>query len=180
MSSNTCLNECLFPYRPDGSTVNHHLLTDIFPTLSQADVQRHVTGLDDSSCHHDFTGSKSIDGRMTSLDVGERTLLAVVDNHPTNGGCLVIEDEEAHDVINAFLYDGESSVFPISSLTFWRRLYQCLALTAQWIEILCAGFKHDLETRRSGMGSNKLEKKHRDLDELLNHVALRETELALS
>ena len=113
-----------------------------------------------------------VDGRVVRLDRGERSLAYVLEQQAQDGDCptLVTDDEDAFDGLLHRVLTSQSSVLPVNSVEFVRRLFDCGALGETDVVRICEHVRDDLGLRQAFMHSHKRIRKQRSLDELLTHV----------
>jgi hypothetical protein len=69
--------------------------------------------------------------------------------------------------------DGVVGTYPIPSLSLIRSMYDCGALVSTEVELVCGQVTESVDLL-PGMSADKINRKIRQAEELLNHVALTE------
>ena len=108
--------------------------------------------------------------RLLRFDRGERSLVHVLDR---DDAVVVTSDEDAIDLIRQLVEDGVVGTYPIPSLSLIRSMYDCGALVSTEVELVCGQVTEGVDLL-PGMSADKINRKIRQAEELLNYVALTE------
>ena len=162
--SRTCWSECFSSQAP---------LTQVMPSLTISDLLPALLEQDDAGYEFAVPSEVDVDGREVHLDSGERSIAHVLERQAQHGDCpiLVLDDEDAFDALFHRVVTGHSSILPVNSLAFVRKLFDCGAFEEVDVVRICDHVRDDLGgDRQAFMSSRKRVRKQRSLDELLTHV----------
>jgi hypothetical protein len=161
----TCFDDECFGISSNGST---HL-SDICSNYSYEEVKSTLEVRADGA-YEGLPDRVRVGDRQLRFDRGERSLVHVLDE---DDSVMVTNDEDAFDLIKKLAGDGVVSVYPIQSVSLLRSMYDCGALVAAEVALLCREVRDGVACL-PGMSVDKVNRKIRQVDELLNHVALAE------
>jgi len=143
------------------------------PSLTISDLLPALLEQDDAGYEFAVPSEVDVDGREVHLDSGERSIAHVLERQAQHGDCpiLVLDDEDAFDALFHRVVTGHSSILPVNSLAFVRKLFDCGAFEEVDVVRICDHVRDDLGgDRQAFMSSRKRVRKQRSLDELLTHV----------
>lgn len=162
-SSTTCIDvECFG--RSGGIGTLH-------PLITQETIGSTVQVVDEPTS--DLPTVVEVGSRTLLFDDGERGLAALLDaNEDHDDVALVTYDEDAFDVLITLVENDRLRVNPIPTLRLLRSMYECGSLTLSELEAIAVAAHEDLVERMTNMSSKKQTRKMRDIEEILNGVAL--------
>jgi hypothetical protein len=163
--STTCFDHECFGISGTGSTS----LSDICSDFGRDELSSYIDVLDDDG-HEALPKDVMVGARLLRFDRGERSLVHVLDR---DDAVVVTSDEDAIDLIRQLVEDGVVGTYPIPSLSLIRSMYDCGALVSTEVELVCGQATEGVDLL-PGMSADKINRKIRQAEELLNHVALTE------
>jgi hypothetical protein len=161
----TCFDRECFGISGAGSTS----LSDICSYFGRDDLSSYIEVMDDDG-YEALPENVMVGTRLLRFDRGERSLVHVLNR---DDAVVVTSDEDAIDLIKQLVEDGVVGTYPIPSLSLIRSMYDCGALVSTEVELLCEQVTEDVDLL-PGMSADKINRKIRQVEELLNYVALTE------
>lgn len=156
LTSLTCRDECC-----DGTNP----IQDILADLNVEDVWKLITPMSTDEMTL-FDSPVSVDGRSLPLDDGENSLLTLLEDFE-DPSVIVIEDDDAFDVVNALVIADRSRTLPAYSTYFLREMYMCSMLTRDEVAFVCDGIYDSIE-RLVNMSEKKARRKKVTVDQFLD------------
>jgi hypothetical protein len=139
--------------------------------LGYHDVRSIIEVLPDDGYEVALPTQVDVEGRLLSFDRGERSLIHVLSR--ADDAVVILSDEDAFDLVKHLVEIGNLGVYPIASLAFTRAMYQCRALPASHVMLVCEQVLGAVEAAPS-MSQSKRSRKEQDVRELTAYVALEE------
>lgn len=161
----TCFDHECFGISGTGSTS----LSDICSGFGRDDLSSYIEVMDDGG-YEALPEDVTVGTRLLRFDRGERSLVHVLDR---DDAVVVTSDEDAIDLIRQLVEDGVVGTYPIPSLSLIRSMYDCGALVSTEVELVCGQVMEGVDLL-PGMSADKINRKIRQAEELLNYVALTE------
>jgi hypothetical protein len=138
------------------------------------DVESLVEVLSDDGFEQSLPGHVEVGVRQVRFDSGERSLVHVLQGTES---VAVLNDEDAFDAVNELMLSGRVDVLPMMSVTFVGTMYDCGALGAAEVELMCDQVVAQVDLL-PGMSSDKRTRKMREVEALVARVALDEARKA--
>jgi hypothetical protein len=161
----TCFDHECFGISGTGSAS----LSDICSSFGRDEIKSYIDVMDDGG-YEALPEDVMVGARLLRFDRGERSLVHVLDR---DDAVVVTSDEDAIDLIRQLVEDGVVGTYPIPSLSLIRSMYDCGALVSTEVELVCGQVTEGVDLL-PGMSADKINRKIRQAEELLNHVALTE------
>jgi hypothetical protein len=111
--------------------------------------------------------------RLLSFDRGERSLAQSLCDD--NEAIIVTNDEDAFDALQELALSGDIAPYPVMSLTLTEAMYRCRALTADEATLVC---DQAVASIAPGMSPAKRQRKQRQAEDIVQHIALEEAKRA--